>query len=192
MKALTSSLALCAVLSASGVNAALESRLGGLAVYDTDLDITWLANAQASGMVNWFQANVWATGLTVGGFSGWRLPTSDTCRGYQCTSSEMGHLFFNELHAGSNQIPTSSNLSLFNSSFLSLNYWSSLQSAGLPNYAWVFSFEQGDQFTTWKGFQNFALAVRDGDVAPVPLPAAAWLLGSGLLGLIGVARRKSA
>lgn len=29
------------------------------------------------------------------------------------------------------------------------------------------------------------------DVHPVPLPAAAWLLGSGLLGLVGVARRKS-
>jgi len=28
--------------------------------------------------------------------------------------------------------------------------------------------------------------------APVPVPAAAWLLGSGLLGLIGVARRKAA
>ena len=29
-----------------------------------------------------------------------------------------------------------------------------------------------------------------GEPAPVPLPAAAWLFGSGLLGLIGVARRK--
>jgi hypothetical protein len=29
-----------------------------------------------------------------------------------------------------------------------------------------------------------------GDLPPVPLPAAAWLFASGLLGLIGVARRK--
>jgi hypothetical protein len=30
------------------------------------------------------------------------------------------------------------------------------------------------------------------DVAAVPVPAAAWLMGSGLLGLVGVARRKAA
>ncbi len=30
------------------------------------------------------------------------------------------------------------------------------------------------------------------DVAPVPVPAAVWLFGSGLLGLVGVARRKAA
>ena len=30
------------------------------------------------------------------------------------------------------------------------------------------------------------------DVAPVPVPAAVWLFGSGLLGLVGVARRKKA
>jgi hypothetical protein len=29
------------------------------------------------------------------------------------------------------------------------------------------------------------------DVSAVPVPAAAWLFGSGLLGLVGVARRKS-
>jgi hypothetical protein len=28
------------------------------------------------------------------------------------------------------------------------------------------------------------------DVAPVPVPAAVWLFGSGLLGLVGVARRR--
>ena len=30
------------------------------------------------------------------------------------------------------------------------------------------------------------------NAAPVPAPAALWLFGSGLLGLIGVARRKAA
>mgnify|MGYP001144910960 CR=1 FL=1 len=31
-----------------------------------------------------------------------------------------------------------------------------------------------------------------GMISPVPLPAAAWLFGSGLLGLVGMARRKKA
>lgn len=46
---------------------------------------------------------------------------------------------------------------------------------------------------------NFALSAGDRvtfdtrfEVTPVPVPAAAWLFGSGLLGLIGVARRKKA
>ena len=30
------------------------------------------------------------------------------------------------------------------------------------------------------------------EVTPVPVPAAVWLFGSGLLGLIGVAKRKKA
>ncbi len=33
--------------------------------------------------------------------------------------------------------------------------------------------------------------VKTGDLAPVPIPAAAWLFGSGLLGLIGISRKKT-
>lgn len=46
---------------------------------------------------------------------------------------------------------------------------------------------------------NFALSAGDQvtfdtrfEVTPVPLPAAAWLFGSGLMGLVGMARRKKA
>ena len=45
----------------------------------------------------------------------------------------------------------------------------------------------GAGFTT----VNYALHL-EGHVSSVPVPAAAWLFGSGLLGLIGVARRKKA
>jgi hypothetical protein len=51
-----------------------------------------------------------------------------------------------------------------------------------------FLFYNGFQ-DSWGRMSNIGMAVRDGDVAPVPVPAAAWLLGSGLLGLFGIRRR---
>ena len=42
------------------------------------------------------------------------------------------------------------------------------------------------------GDRDFNDIVVEADVAPVPVPAAVWLFGSGLLGLIGIARRKIA
>lgn len=45
------------------------------AFYDTVLDITWLANANASGTAMlWHDATSWTAGLNVNGVTGWRLP----------------------------------------------------------------------------------------------------------------------
>jgi hypothetical protein len=44
------------------------------------------------------------------------------------------------------------------------------------------------QPTLFTASYNWSVAI---DVAPVPVPVAAWLFGSGLLGLIGFARKKS-
>ena len=121
------------LLASTTANASLGLVLGGQAVYDTDLDITWLADANlaktsgfdADGQMNWANANAWAAGLTVGGIGGWRLPTTAdpdaSCTddpagttpssdpfGWNCTGSEMGHLFYNELGGtASNSILTS-------------------------------------------------------------------------------------
>lgn len=226
-KLLTTALALSLGLVTATANATLISRLGGLAVYDTDLNITWLADTSyaktsgydADGMMTWSAANAWASGLTVGGFSGWRLPTAlpydPSCAnqngglystGYNCTGSEMGHLFYNEMGA-SGGTPISlgytnySSFSLFSndaSGFtligpVDASYWTGTDAAaqGDASKAWDFSFYSGDTYAHPKVFGYFAMAVRPGDVAAVPVPAAAWLLGSGLLGLIGVARRKA-
>jgi hypothetical protein len=68
--------------------------------------------------------------------------------------------------------------------------------AGLNgDYAWNFGIDKGESQLRRKGagFDRLAAwAVRDGDVSAVPVPAAVWLFGSGLLGLIGIAKRKKA
>jgi hypothetical protein len=103
-----------------GAQAALESRLDGLAVYDTDRNLTWLADANAiagtafddgfrsnDGLVTWASAVAWVDSLDVGGFTDWRLPRTlvpDASCHYAelagdrgCTGSEMGHLYHHEL-----------------------------------------------------------------------------------------------
>ena len=188
-----------ACVSANTAQASLVDRGGGL-IYDTGLNITWLADANyaqtsgyhADGQMTWSDAMTWAGNLSYGGYSDWRLPTSDTaCAGYNCTGSEMGHLFYTELGgtAGSSILSsTDPDLALFTNvqPFL---YWSGTELR--TDIAWYFYFGNGSQYTDFKyPYRGYAWAVRPGDVAAVPVPAAVWLFGSGLLGLIGVARRK--
>ncbi len=56
--------------------------------------------------------------------------------------------------------------------------------------AWYFQVSGGGQSAVLKSnYDLFAWAVRDGDVAPVPLPSTIWLFASGL-GLLSFNRRK--
>jgi hypothetical protein len=62
------------------------------AFYDTDLDITWLRNANVNGPMTWADAVAWADGYSFGGYDDWRLPTTADapCTGPNCTGSENG------------------------------------------------------------------------------------------------------
>lgn len=201
-------------------SAALIDRGGGL-IYDTDLNITWLADANYAytsgydtqdamdGLMTHAFAMAWADQLTYGGFTEWRLPTTlqpdGTCAnqynfgsgGWNCTGSEMGHLFYNELGGvagnGTNiEIFHNANYALF-SNLTSDQYWSSTSVATISTYAWEFYFGGGNQYVNNKAGAIRAMAVHPGDIgaATVPAPAAGWLLGSAL-GLMGVYRRRSA
>jgi hypothetical protein len=188
-----SALIVIALGASSAANASLVSRLNGAAVYDTDLDITWASNANINGPMNWADANAWAASLTLGGVSGWRLPTIDPSCGfvYNCTTGELGHLFYVELGGAAHSFISTThnaNYDLF-SNFQLTTYWAGTEYAPPSNNAWIFYFSDGFQYAGDKGYGQYAMAVHAGDIAAVPVPAAAWLFGSGLLGLVGVARR---
>jgi len=68
-----------------------------------------------------------------------------------------------------------------------------MEFAPVPGNGWGFGTFNGFQYAVSKNdFNFFAWAVRSGDVSVVPIPAAVWLFGSGLIGLLGVARRRKA
>jgi hypothetical protein len=180
---------------ANAVILPLESRLGGLAYYDPNLDITWAADANINSFDIWDNQVVWAAGLDIGGVTGWRLPSADVngdntvidCAGGGvggCEDNEMGFLFWEEGISVATPGPFS-NVQVD-------SYWSGTEFAPLPANAWRFNFTNGAQFAGLKNFTFFAWAVHSGDVGAVPVPAAVWLFGSGLLGLIGITRRKKA
>lgn len=183
-------------------NAALIDRGGGL-IYDTDLNVTWLSDANYSrtsgysvdGILSYTDAVNWVGNLNVGGYDDWRLPSavnqfsSALCTGFNCEESELGHLFYVTLGGtAGNPIPQSP----FFTNIQTDVYWSLTEEPFTYwNYLW---------FDVRNGYQAgpslyqpafYAWAVRDGDITSVSVPAAVWLFGSGLLGLIGAARRKA-
>lgn len=211
------------LLSASlEAQAALIGRLpltpGGVdyqAYFDTDLNITWQANANLAvtetfgvesiaddGRMTWYTAMDWIDAMNAAsylGYNDWRLPVTTqpdpSCPaqydpggglpiqgfGPGCAGSEMGHLFNMENITYYAPSPFGN---LFGA------YWSETDLAYKPAYAIHFTFGIGDQIGEQKNLQgNWAWAVRSGDVAIIPIPAAAWMLASAFAILATVRRR---
>ena len=190
----------------------LDGNLGNgfEAYYDTSLNITWLATAQApGGNLSWVAANAWAASLNEGGVTGWRLPglspagdglchfaNVGTDCGYNVNTadSEIAHLFHISLGNRSALTPAGGvalgaglgNTGPFSNVF-SGDYWTAQRYAGAPDeQAWFFNTNAGLQMNSNQTFTLAAWAVRDGDVgaaSSVPEPQALKLALLGLLGL---------
>jgi len=202
---------LCAGLLAIGLSTAAQAALvdnGGGFIYDDVLDVTWLQDANyADGKMTWDAAQTWVAGLAYKGFGGWRLPTIEpldgevynmayaedgaTDKGYNNSSmvSELGYMFYANLgytsSADSFTYGSDEN-SIFGSSLKPASYWSGSEFSG--SEAMYFDMSDGYQSKASETNQFYAWAVHDGNVAPVPIPAAVWLFGSALVGLMGFGR----
>lgn len=147
-------------------------------VLDTATNLLWLQDWSSTGRGDWNTQVSWAENLTFAGSSDWKLPTNSQYTDLSADSAATDLAGF-----------------IANTGFTNGRggyYWSSTAYSGYPLRAmtfappWYFSFnDQNDP-------QSFAVAVRQADVvAPVPLPAAAWLMLSGVGALGAAARRKA-
>jgi hypothetical protein len=167
-----------------------------LAYYDPNLDVTWAADAYIRASDSWDNQTAWATSLSIGGISGWRLPNANVnndgtvvnCQGggvSGCIDNEMGYLYWEEGISFSAPGP-------FSNIQEAQDYWSStIAPVSVDRYA--LSFDTGAQSDYGVVAFLAAWPVRSGDVPAtvVPLPSAVLLFGGGLLGLLGITRRKT-
>lgn len=176
--------------------------------YDSDGRMNWSeANAWAASL-RYHDAVRNAT------YSDWRLPTltdlgtpgcnyaySGTDCGYNVdtASSELASLFYGALgnkalvnNSGQQQLdhgliddPNNPDDESLFSNLEADYYWFGTPYDQSANYAWSFRLLTGEQkYHLAAGSLMRAWVMRDGDVAPVPLPGAAWLFGSVLTGFL--------
>jgi len=173
-----------------------------LTYYDSVRDVTWddwrlPKNTPINGST-WSISNVKRDGTADFGSN---ISESGTLYAGS-TASEMAYMFYNSLNNDgkfqiNGDVRTDGTYGLINiGPFINLRtddddiYWSSTKHPSDDNSAFWFNFDNGVQYTSGTSYSyNRAWAVRDGDVAAAPIPGAVWLLGSGLIGIVGIRRR---
>jgi len=165
-------------------------------IYDPVYDITWLRDANAAhtlgnygdGLMTKAEAAAFVQDINTNshpaGKSDWRLPITfgapdSGCsepfnEGYNCTESELGHLYYTELGNQAEDIVASGQFALVNRArFHNIQtdrgYWTDWDIDSLTPYNKVFYFSSGRQISV--EFANpaeryYVWLVRDGDTAP--------------------------
>jgi len=214
----------------AGPTPVLKSVSSGLGVLDTSTGLEWLqdwnlaktSGYDSDGRMTWSQSIAWIAKLNADNYAGhsdWRLANanataSSNCdstfnpgggfapqyRGFKCTGSEMGHLFYNALggevvesilnQTGDTEAEKA-NLAL-SKNVKSSGYWSGTAYAPKSNFAWFFHTADGGQGYYNTDLSMYALAVRPGDVAAaVPEPQTLALTLIALTGALLARRRRA-
>jgi len=173
-----------------------------------DEAVDWASNLNHAGFEGWRLPTVKpvnGTDFQYGvEFEGINYQTADgsTDWGWNITSpnSELSHLFYvtlgNVAEFDQDGFLTD-NSGLSNTGpFKNLQagvYWTGTEFfLDTEDFAWIFQTDLGLQTDDLKTWQNLAIAVRDGDFAPVPVPAAVWFMITGLMGLVGMRKKAAA
>lgn len=156
--------------------------------YDTSTDLTWTMDG------------------TIGALDGWRFPTLDP-NDLTATSNEMANLYYNTLGNTGDIWNFSPGPFIFPP-----RYWCEGAPDTFGDYClepriyatdvhdpntefpstWAFSFDSGESYLLSTDFYFYltSLHVHDGDVNAVPVPESLYLFISGVIGVLGVSRRK--
>jgi hypothetical protein len=169
-------------------------------IYDSGLNVTWLDYTATYS--TWQNQVNWANNLVVNfngkNLTGWSLPTTVDNYNYSyglnppSNSSQMAYLYYTDL--GNTGYPNNgyglNNVGPFKNLYSYPGYWSGTQYSANPGLAWDFGTDSGGQGMYGEVNGNvYGLAVLPGDPAATPIPAPAYLFGSGLLGLVGIRKK---
>ncbi len=170
-------------------------------IYDDDLQLTWLDYSNPRDQ--WAHQLRWAAGLNNHGVlvyefepgvtvnwagNDWRLTDAGGVypdSGYNVTTSEMGHLYYDERAPGA-ELNDSEFNNLLESWYWTGNLWAQNDVA-----AWHFDMESGYQGGMHQSELGYGIAVRSGQVSTAPVPGTIVLLASGLVGLVTVRTRRN-
>ena len=169
---------------------------------------------------SWITAMNADSGTGYLGFNNWRMPTlvdtgasgcdwsfDGTDCGYnsETSTSEFASMYYDTMgllgsldvdgivEVNVDLVGVNADKALPFDNFKRSHYWFGLEYAPDLEHAWHFDMHLGRQLTYIKTADAYVTAVISGDIAiaAVPIPAAVWLFGSGLLGLVAVSRRKN-
>lgn len=158
-----------------------------------------ISDFNTDGTTSWYGANAFVSylnSIAYAGNTGWQLPTFVNGSNNGTTvGNEVAELYFDEL----NGIRFFPDTTTFDNE--KRTYWTGTERADSTDRGFYFEttftgFNPATHFNFFKTQKYYAWAISSGDlskarnVSAVPVPAAAWLFGSGIVSLAGLRRRK--